>query len=332
MKKHSVKAGVVCENSRRANQMRSKKLFMTLIVALIGTGGLVYAFQNSPLVFAILKIPVEAYENIANTVKPEQPGLPAPRGDKPVTGEVVENADREQASSASRSESVSKNAAWGISDSLAAILLANAPEMTVRPSKNGQAVITNPSSVLVLVNKERNLPPTYKPDDLVVPEVRFTFSEDHPKKQLREKAARALEALFASAEADDIDIKAVSGYRSYTTQNAIFRRAAELEGEDEANKLSAYPGQSEHQTGLAMDVSAGSVGYGLVPELGETKEGEWLSEHAAEFGFILRYPKEQETATGYSYEPWHLRYVGEEAAKIISANELTLERFLNISQ
>ncbi|MBW7453588.1 D-alanyl-D-alanine carboxypeptidase family protein [Paenibacillus sepulcri] len=205
---------------------------------------------------------------------------------------------------------------------------ANAPSLTIKKNASGQSVITNSSSIVELVNKYRNLPSSYVPDDLVVPKVAFSFSGNNPKKQLRKVAATALEKLFAGAKKDGITLKAVSGYRSYGTQKAIFDRNADLKGEKEANKTSAHPGQSEHQTGLAMDVSSASVGYGLEESFGTTKEGKWLKAHAAEYGFIIRYQKDKEKLTGYSYEPWHIRYVGVFIASEITKADVTLEEYL----
>ncbi|MCC3374580.1 D-alanyl-D-alanine carboxypeptidase family protein [Cohnella sp. REN36] len=212
--------------------------------------------------------------------------------------------------------------------SLAAILTENAPNKTIKTNKDGLAVVTNTSSMYVLVNKKRNLPSTYKPADLVVPDVAFSFAGDSPKKQLQRPAARALEKLFAAASEDGITLKAVSGYRSYATQKSIFDRNASLKGAEVANKTSAVPGQSEHQTGLAMDVSSASANYELEEKFASTKEGKWLAANCAEYGFIIRFLKGKEDITGYSYEPWHIRYVGKEAAKEIMKQKITLEEYL----
>ncbi|WP_225442679.1 M15 family metallopeptidase [Paenibacillus lycopersici] len=190
------------------------------------------------------------------------------------------------------------------------------------------AYVTNPTSTLVLVNKKRELDSGYVPPDLVKAPVEFSFSGDSPKQQMRKVAAEALGKLFAGAKEDGIELKAVSGYRSYASQQSIFNAYAKTHGAKEANTFSAHPGQSEHQTGLAMDVSSSSVHYGLEQSYGGTKEGKWLAAHAAEYGFIIRYEKEHEDETGYMYEPWHLRYVGVTVAKEIAQLGLTLEAYL----
>ncbi|MEK0316937.1 M15 family metallopeptidase [Cohnella sp. 56] len=216
--------------------------------------------------------------------------------------------------------------------SLEALLQTNAPGKTIKVNKNGVAVVTNPDSMLVLVNKKRELSSEYAPDDLVKPDVAFSFSGDSPKQKMRKPAAKALEQLFAGAEQDGITLKAVSGYRAYATQKSIFSRNADLKGEEVANRTSARPGQSEHQTGLAMDVSSASANYELEQKFGDTKEGKWLAAHCAEYGFIIRFLKGEEDVTGYSYEPWHVRYVGIDAARQIMAQGVTLEAYLEAAE
>jgi len=193
--------------------------------------------------------------------------------------------------------------------------------------EDGQ-LVTDPDSILVLVNKTSHLPEDYEPQDLVQPDVPFPFTEDLPKKLLRREAAAALEELFAAAKEEGLKLFAQSGYRSYQRQAAIFAANADKHGEEYANTFSARPGESEHQTGLAMDVTSSEVNYLLEQEFASTPEGLWLKDHAHEFGFIIRYPKDREAETGYTYEPWHLRYVGREAAGAIFGQGLILEEFL----
>lgn len=206
---------------------------------------------------------------------------------------------------------------------------ANKPSLTIRKNSAGIAVVTNPTSTVVIVNKQRELASTYKPTDLVKPDVPFSFLGESPKKYLRKPAAAALEKLFAGAKQDGISLKAVSGYRSYASQKAIFDRNADLKGEAVANQTSAHPGQSEHQTGLAIDVSSASANYELEPSFGKTKEGKWLKAHAAQYGFIIRYGEGKEKLTGYTYEPWHIRYVGVFIAQEITKQGLTLEQYMS---
>jgi D-alanyl-D-alanine carboxypeptidase len=144
---------------------------------------------------------------------------------------------------------------------------------------------------------------------------------------LREPAARALEQLFAKADEAGITLYGVSGYRSYVTQKAIFNNNVRTQGYTQARRYSAFPGTSEHQTGLSIDVSSASAGYALEEKFGTTPEGKWLQAHCAESGFIIRYPKGKEGITGYAYEPWHIRFVGVTIATEIMSQSLTLEEY-----
>ncbi len=183
---------------------------------------------------------------------------------------------------------------------------------------------------IFLVNKEVGvLDETYVPENLVVPDVAFSTPVDERKHMVKE-AADALEQLFVHAKNDGITLHAQSGYRSYGTQQSLYNTYVRVNGEEAANTFSAKPGESEHQTGLAMDVTSDSVDNLLVQEFGETVEGIWVREHAAEFGFIIRFGQGKEDITGYMYEPWHLRYVGVKHAKYITEHGLTLEEYLGV--
>lgn len=191
------------------------------------------------------------------------------------------------------------------------------------------AVIAAPDSVTALVNPFNKLPEDYNPDDLVYPDVRFTFSEKIEKRMMRKEAAEALEQMFAGAEEDGIYLAGVSAYRSHETQKSLFNRYVERDGYEKARTYSALPGTSEHETGLAVDIS-GSDGKCAADDcFGDTKEAAWLQEHAAEYGFIIRYPEGKQDITGYQYEPWHLRYVGSDIAQDIAASGGTLEEYYN---
>lgn len=195
-------------------------------------------------------------------------------------------------------------------------------------AEDGKVMVKNPNDILVLVNKHRNLPADYKPSDLVIPKVPFSFEGNDEKKYMRKEAAKALEELFNAAEEEGIYLYAVSGFRSYNRQKSIFEYRAARDGFEEANKLTAYPGQSEHQTGLAMDVTCQAVNFDLRESFGQTPEGKWLKNNAHRFGFIIRYPKGAEHITGYNYEPWHIRYVGKKVADQIYERGITLEEYM----
>ncbi|TVX98783.1 M15 family metallopeptidase [Cohnella terricola] len=254
------------------------------------------------------------------------PSISLPPTDDPSTPDPIETNPVE---TSPPTKPVDNAGSGATKPAIAALLADSLPNLTIEKNKDGLPVVTNTSSLYVLVNKKRNLPANYEPRDLVVPDVAFSFSGNSPKKKMRKEAAAALEKLFKAAEKDGIELKAVSGYRSYATQKSIFENNANTKGEEVANRTSARPGQSEHQTGLAMDVSSASVGYGLEESFGKTKEGKWLAKHAADHGFIIRFMKGKETVTGYSYEPWHVRYVGKEVAKDITKKNVTLEEYFD---
>lgn len=179
----------------------------------------------------------------------------------------------------------------------------------------------------LLVNKSNRLPQGYKPDDLVYPDVRFLFSERIEKRMLRKPAADALEMLFAAAEHDGVPLAGVSAYRSHKRQQQVFDYYVRRDGKAKALTFSAYPGTSEHETGLAVDVSGANGRCAASDCFAGTREAKWLAKHAHEYGYIVRYPKRKEGITGYKYEPWHIRYVGRTAAGHIYSQGITLEEY-----
>lgn len=187
--------------------------------------------------------------------------------------------------------------------------------------------IFNPSSTAVLVNKSYSLNEEDAPDDLVLVDVP-TVLESVEIRQMRQVAADALKEMFSAAEEEGIILHARSGYRSYQTQVQLFNNYVENHGEEAANRYSARPGESEHQTGLAMDVTSESVNYQLTEAFGETEEGIWVKENAHDYGFIIRYPEGKEAITGYIFEPWHLRFLGKELATDVYESGLTYEEYL----
>lgn len=185
------------------------------------------------------------------------------------------------------------------------------------------------SSITVFVNKEYTLPKDYVPEDMIIPDVLFDITGNDERKLLRMDAAIALEQLFAAASADGYTLYGVSGYRSYTRQETIFKNNIVTKGKKHTLKYSAVPGTSEHQTGLAIDVSTKKLKFRLVTTFANSPEGRWLADHAHYFGYIIRYPKNRSDLTGYAYEPWHIRYVGKDLAKYLYTNGLTLEEYYN---
>lgn len=177
---------------------------------------------------------------------------------------------------------------------------------------------------LFLVNREYMIGSDYVPNDLVTPAVKRGGSSI----RMRREAADALEALFLAAkEEENYTLLAISGYRSYQTQTNIMNRRVKSIGKEKARLLVADPGASEHQLGLAMDLSC-KRSTGLTGSFGKTAEGKWVAENCYRFGFILRYKAEWTEVTGYAYEPWHIRYVGVEHAMRIKELNIPFEEYV----
>ena len=178
----------------------------------------------------------------------------------------------------------------------------------------GQTPPTEPTYIngVLIANKKYPLPSSYAPG--VVPE-----------------AAEAMGRMIAAAKLESFDLTAFSSYRSYEYQTQLYTNYVNRDGKAEADRYSARPGYSEHQTGLAFDVGeVGQEDLWLTEKFGETPAGKWLVKNAHKYGFILRYPKGKESITGFMYESWHFRYVGIDIAKDIHAKNVTLEEYLKI--
>jgi len=200
--------------------------------------------------------------------------------------------------------------------------------MSSKNEKKSVSVVANPSAIPVLVNKVNKLPDSYKPTDLVDPNIPFIFKAKVEKRKMRSSAARAIEKLFAGAKQDGVRLLGVSAYRSHEAQTALFNHYVSMDGVKAAKTYSAVPGTSEHETGLAIDVTGGDGKCAASDCFAGTAAAKWLAKHAAEYGFIIRYPKGKDDITGYQYEPWHLRYVGKTIAKEIMSRKITLEEYL----
>ena len=188
------------------------------------------------------------------------------------------------------------------------------------------ARLNNVNDILIVANKKHKLPDYYEPTGLVAPNVNHRNGTQF----MRPEAARALERMFAAARQAGMYLIAGSGYRSYATQVSTYNYWASLYGYAGADRVSARAGYSEHQTGLAMDIGRDD-GYAYLDTAVEyTAEAQWLKENAYRFGFILRYPKGKEHITGYSFESWHFRYIGEDYAKALVSEgglEYTMEEY-----
>lgn len=131
-------------------------------------------------------------------------------------------------------------------------------------------------------------------------------------------------ALQKMRNASGYSMPIISGYRSYEYQVGTFQRWCDKDGEEVASTYSARPGHSEHQTGLAADITS------IYQSYGDTTEGKWVAAHSYEYGLIIRYPEGKDDITGYMYEPWHLRYLGESTARLVHDSGLTLDEFLGV--
>lgn len=159
------------------------------------------------------------------------------------------------------------------------------------------------------------------------PEVRKVIGPGMSQ-SLRDDAATALEEMFAGAKEEGCNLAIVSGYRSYSKQSSIYARKKATDGEAAADRISARPGTSEHQLGLAMDLAKKGSSQ-LNSGFGKTEEGKWVAANAWRYGFIVRYMEEYEDITGYMYEPWHVRYVGKEHAKAIYESGVPMEIYMS---
>lgn len=159
--------------------------------------------------------------------------------------------------------------------------------------------------------------------DIIVANKTYALDPSYNPEGLTSATQTAFNKLIGAAKADGCTIYSVSEFRSYKKQESLYNNYVARDGKAEADRYSARPGHSEHQTGMAIDVNSVDQSFE------NTAEGKWIAAHCSEFGFILRYPKEKEGVTGYMYEPWHIRYVGPIAADI-AASGLTLEEYLGV--
>ena len=175
--------------------------------------------------------------------------------------------------------------------------------------------------ILMLVNKYNYLSKNYKPEKIVDVKNWYCYGEA----QLREDVYDAFITMFNAAKKEDITLIINSGYRDYEDQDSTYQSFYESYGEDEADKIAARPGFSEHQTGLSLDLTSYDETENNVFE--NTNDFKWLQDNAYKYGFILRYPKGKEKITGYDYESWHYRYVGIEVATKIKNLGITFDEY-----
>lgn len=193
--------------------------------------------------------------------------------------------------------------------------------------------LKDPASLWVVANKHRSLEPkTYVPADLVVPDVLLRTNITGDERQLRQETAAALKDLFDAASRDNVTLNLQSGYRSYNFQVNLYNSYVSRQGQAVADSQSARAGYSEHQTGLAADVGGISQPSCNVEAcFAGTTEGKWVAANAHTYGFVVRYPEAKTNITGYTYEPWHLRYVGRDLARQMHKDNVqTLEEFFDL--
>ena len=198
------------------------------------------------------------------------------------------------------------------------------PAPSVPPTAPGpRHSLTDAASPWVVVNKQHPIDPIdYAPELATV-----------GGKEVAAVVADDLRALLAAAAADGVSLTVTSGFRSLEHQRAVHDSAVSRDGLETAESVSARPGHSEHQTGLAIDFS-GSTRPGCLLRncFGQTPESDWLVAHGGRFGFLLRYPEGKTDVTGYAPEPWHWRWVGAElAAEVAAAGSPTLEEFFGVT-
>lgn len=200
------------------------------------------------------------------------------------------------------------------------------PEMVAR-SAPLPAPAESCDDLRVLVDREHPLPPGYAPPDLVslqaygVP----TLGADA---LLRREAAVHVADLVAAAARDGEELVVASAYRSYVDQQASKAKWAAYYGDSGAGGMSADPGHSQHQLGTAVDFTNAAANYEIWQGFGQTSASDWLMRNAPDHGFVLAYPLGREKETGYQWEPWHYRYVGEENVERMREGDLSLQAFL----
>jgi len=172
----------------------------------------------------------------------------------------------------------------------------------------------------ILVNKYYYLSKDYVPLSLETISTKYALSN----MKLVSYAKDAFEEMAKDAQKEKLKIVAMSTYRSYDYQVNLYNKYVKSDGKEKADTYSGRPGHSEHQTGLAVDVYNVKTNY---TNFESTKEFDWMQEHAHEYGFILRFPKDKEDETGYIYEAWHYRYVGLDIAMYIKKHNITFDEY-----
>ena len=188
------------------------------------------------------------------------------------------------------------------------------------PFYENVTTIAHPYELLVLVNKYNQLPAQFSQYNLVNMNKKYTLN-DGKEYLLAGVAYENYIKMWDAAKKEGLLMTVVSAYRTEDYQRSLYNRKVKSKGLAHADVYSARAGHSEHQTGLAMDIGFTETSFE------RTAEFAWLQNHAHEYGYIMRYPKNKEWITGYAYEPWHYRFVGTDVAKIIHDEGITFEEY-----
>ena len=256
-----------------------------------------------------------------------------------LVGKLLNTSDKDKPSNAKDSSSQSISSSQSTSAQTDSSASADTSPQSQQTEQNGESSSQSQQMVdvstttntndwrMILANKNTPLPEGYSPE--------LTTLKDSTL-QMQTEAAEAFDQMREAANATGLNLMACSTYRSVERQTELFNAEIEKwkkqgmsqqQAEEKAATVVMIPGCSEHNTGLAVDV--GSITNQRVEEDFEKEpEFAWLQQHAAEYGFILRYPKDKQAITGVTYEPWHYRYVGVENAKAIKESGLCLEEYL----
>ena len=211
----------------------------------------------------------------------------------------------------------------------------------IQPDITGADSTTAPETTLPDITTDTELPPeTTAPapehiieqkdgiwyvDGILIANKSYPLPADYNPGKILIEADIAFKEMQSAAAKDGITLTIVSGFRSYTRQQTLYNNYVARDGKEAADRYSARPGYSEHQSGLAMDLNSVDDSFAY------TKEAKWIAENCARFGFIVRYPEGKEAITGYIYEPWHVRYLGVDLAESITASGLTFEEYFCIT-
>lgn len=186
------------------------------------------------------------------------------------------------------------------------------PAPEPKPTPPSDNTISNPSSITVLVNKQRKLPSTFEPSLKVFPN---GYAVDNSGYTAVPEAVDAYVQMVDTMKAETgLFMYVTSSYRPYSSQERLYNNYVAQNGKEAADRMVAYPGTSEHQTGLVVDLVTPG---GDMFKFGDTEQSTWVNANAHRFGFVVRYEKQFEGITGYNAEPWHLRYLGKDVASAV---------------